>query len=50
MLVDLYRIIMIILRFLFYGLWVKIFDVLFGKQNQKIRDAYNRQQRPKRRT
>jgi hypothetical protein len=49
MLVDLYRGIRIILKFFFWDLWVGIFNFLFRKQNQKLKDTYYRRVASKRR-
>jgi len=42
MIVDLFRGLMIILKFLFHDVWLWLYMVLFGKQNQRIKAAYNK--------
>jgi hypothetical protein len=42
MLVDLYRLIRIALKFLFYDLWIGVYMILFGKQNPGIKEAYHK--------
>ena len=42
MLIDLYRVIIIILKFLFHDLWIALYRILFGKQNERIQGAYER--------
>jgi len=42
MLIDLYRVIIIILKFLFKDLWIGLYRILFGKQNEKIQDTYEK--------
>ena len=41
MLVDIYRGIRIILKFLFHDLWVGTYNFLFRKQNQRIKETYD---------
>jgi len=40
MLVDLFRVIMIILKFLFHDFWVGAYHLLFVRQNEKIKNRY----------
>ncbi|MFA5006259.1 MAG: hypothetical protein WC509_02140 [Candidatus Izemoplasmatales bacterium] len=49
MLVDLFRGLAIVLKFLFWDLWVAIFNFLFRKQNPKLKDTYYRRVASKRR-
>jgi|GEM_PF-1346365 len=42
MIVDLYRGLIIILKFFFHDIWLWLYKILFGKQNQKIKAAYNK--------
>ncbi len=49
MLVDLYRGVRIVLKFILWDLWVAIFNFLFRKQNEKIKDTYLKRVARKRR-
>jgi len=40
MLVDIWRGILIILKFLLWDLWKKAYEILFKKQNEKIKNTY----------
>jgi len=42
MLVDIYRGIRIVAKFLFYDLWVGAVNILFRKQNDKIKSTYQK--------
>lgn len=42
MLVDIYRGIRIVVKFLFYDVWVGAVNILFRKQNDKIKTTYQR--------
>ena len=42
MLVDLYRGLRIVLKFLFYDLWLWLYKVLFQKQNPKLKATYQK--------
>lgn len=42
MLIDLYRILRIVLKFVFYDFWLLLYRALIGKQNPAIKSAYER--------
>lgn len=42
MLVDIYRGFRIVFKFLFYDLWVGVVNILFRRQNDKIKSTYQR--------
>lgn len=48
MLVDIYRAIRIALKFIFYDFWAGMINILFRKQNERIRESYNQRVKTKR--
>ncbi len=42
MLIDIYRGFRILIKFLFYDLWVGIVNLLFRRQNENIKKAYQK--------
>lgn len=42
MLVDIYRLIIIVIRFMTRDLWLGLYNFFIGKQNDKIRTTYNK--------
>jgi hypothetical protein len=42
MLIDAFRLIAIIVKFVIKDLWLGIYNILFGKQNEKIKRTYNK--------
>jgi hypothetical protein len=49
MLIDIFRSIVIIAKFLFKDLWVGLYNLLIGKQNHKIKQTYNKRVKSKKR-
>ena len=42
MLVDIYRIIVIIIKFITKDFWLGLYNIFIGKQSEKIKDTYNK--------
>ena len=42
MLVDIYRILVIVIKFISKDLWLGLYNFFIGKQSDKIKDTYNK--------